>query len=138
MCLANFSHWLGQMTQPSNRYYHPVQVMLFASLSYTGTACLTSIPPMRGLSLAVLSYAISQLILPFFRLFLEPYQEVPLVPLLGQVIHLSTVLLLAKVICHLVGQPLSCKEIRKISLIFIMSLFVMKFALRKFRQQLTA
>ncbi len=136
MPLEFLSRWLDQATQPRHPLYHPVQVVMFAGLSYISTACFTSIPPSKGMTFVILAYTISQFTASLFSKLLDPYQDIALVPLIGQVVHLSVALISAKVICQLIGQSLSFKEIRKMSIVFIMTLFVMRFALRKFRQQL--
>ncbi len=136
MRFASFSRWLGQATQPHHPYYHPIQMTLFAGLSYIGTACFTSIPPVRGMTLTVLTYAISQLITPFFIQFFAPYEDLSLAPLIGQALQLTTSLILAKTICHIVGQTLSFKEVRQVCLVFFLSLYVSRCALFVFRQQL--
>ena len=136
MQAAALSHWIEQVTQPKHPLYHPVQGFLFGSCTYIGTAYLTSIPPRKGMLFAVLAYTLSQLTASFFAEFLEPYQEISLVPLIGQVMHLTTSLILAKTICSILKEPLTFKEMRQISFVFLGSLYVMRFALRKFRQHL--
>ena len=136
MPLEFLSKWLDQTTRPQHPLYHPVQIVMFAGISYISNACFTSIPPSKGMTFAILAYVISQFTAPLFSRFLDPYQEIALVPLIGQVIHLSVALILARAICQLIGQSLSFKEIRKMSIVFIITLFVMRFALRKFRKQL--
>jgi hypothetical protein len=136
MHLAAVSRWLGQATQPRHPYYHPLQITLFASLSYAGTACFTSIPPVRGMTLIMLAYAISQLVTPFFIQFFEPYEDVSLAPFIGQLLLLTISLVLAKTICHIAGQTLSCKEVRQVCTVFFLCLYVSRCALFIFRQQL--
>jgi hypothetical protein len=136
MHFRSFSLWLEQVTQPEYPYYHPIQVGLFASLSYVSTACLTSIPPVRGATLTVSAYLISQLTAPLFCEFFKPYQEIPLIPLIGQVLQWTTSLILAKVMCRIAGQVISFKEMRQIGLGFLMCLYIARWALFKFRQQL--
>lgn len=138
MRLESYSPWLEQITQPQYPYYHPIQASLFASLSYIGAACLTSISPRRAMTVAILAYAISQLISPFFCQLVGPYEDVSLVPLAAQILQLTSSLVLAKVICQFVGQTLSFKEIRHLSIVFMICLYVSRLALRKFRQQLHA
>lgn len=134
MHVGSFSRWLEQATQPRHPYYHPIQITLFASLSYAGTACFTSIPPLRGMTLIVLTHTISQLITPFFVQLFEPYKDVSLAPLVGQALQLTTSLILAKTICHIVGQTLSFKEVRQVGIVFFLSLYVLRCALFVFRQ----
>lgn len=136
MRLRSFSLWLEEVTQPEHPYYHPIQVGLFASLSYVGTACLTSIPPARGATLTVLAYLISQLTAPLFCELFKPYQDTPLIPLVGQVFQWTTSLILAKVMCRIAGQAISFKEMRQIGFVFLLCLYVARWALFKFRQQL--
>ncbi len=139
MNLVSFSHWLEEVTDPRpplHPYYHPVQIAICGSLSYIGTACLTSVPPKRAMLLTALVYTISQIITPLICPYFEPYQDISLVPLIGQVIQLTTSLLLAKVICRLVGQSLSFKDIQKVSLAFMVALCVAHFTLLKFRRHL--
>jgi hypothetical protein len=134
MSLSSFSHELEQTTRPHGPYYHFVQVTLFAGLSYIGTACWTKIRPIRGTILVVLAYGISQLITPLFVNFFEAYQDVSLVPLVGQVLQLTTSLFLANVICFLANKALSLKEIRQVSTAFLLTLFTARFVLSKFRE----
>lgn len=136
MAFASFSSWLSQITRPNHPFYHPFQISLFASLSYVGTVCLTSIPPRRGTTLAILAYAISQLISPLFCQIFESYREISLIPFVGQVLQLTTTVVLAKVICQLGQQSLSFHEIKQVSLVFLASLYVAKFVLFKLRQHL--
>lgn len=136
MNLSSLSQWLEQVTQPQHPCYHPIQATVVASISYISTACFTNIPPIRGVALVTLTYAISQLVTPFFIQIFESYQDVSLVPLLGQVLQFSVSVVLAKFVCQLANQTLSFKEIRHVSAAFLICLFVARFALRKFRQQL--
>jgi hypothetical protein len=137
MSLVSFQHWLKEASsQPSHPFYHPIQATLFASLSYAGTMCFTSIPPIRAMTFAVLAYAISQFVAPLFSELLEPYQEVELVPLTGQVLQLSTSLILAKVICSLAGLALSCKEIRKVCVVFLVSFCIFRLVIVNFFKQI--
>lgn len=134
MNLIPFSNWLEQATQPGHPFYHPSQIALFASLSYVSTACLTSLPPLRGMTLTILAYSISQFTTPLFSQLFEPYRNKSLAPFIGQVLQLSTSLMLAKVFCRLVGQSLSLKEMRQVSLVFMTCLYVSRIALLKLRQ----
>lgn len=134
MNLASLSRWLEQATRPQHPYYHPLQLTFFASLSYISTAYFTRIPPIRGMTFIISAYTISQLITPFFIQLFEPYQNIALIPLSGQVMQLSLSATLAKIICYLAGHNLSFKEIRLVSTVFLVSLYVSRFALRKLRQ----
>lgn len=136
MDLASISLWIEEVTQPEHPYYHPVQVALFAGSSYVSTLCLTSISPKRGMKVAVLAYGISQLITPFFVECFEPYRDITLVPLVGQVLQLTSSLLLTKGIYFLAGQTLSFKEIRQLGIAFLVGLAISRFVLLKFRQQI--
>jgi hypothetical protein len=88
------------------------------------------------MSLAVLAYAISQLVTPLFVECFEPYQDISLAPLIGQVLQITLSLTLAKVICHLAGHALSFQEVRQIGIVFLVSLYVSRLILLKLRQQL--
>jgi hypothetical protein len=136
MGLASCSHWLEQLTQPGHPYYHPIQVSLLASISYVSTACLTAISPTRGMTVMILAYAVSQLISPLFCQLFGLYEEVPLIPFMGQALQIATSFIVAKVICQLAGQALSFKELRQVGVVFLVSLYVSRLALRKFRQQI--
>lgn len=136
MSPATFSNWLEQVTHPNHPYYHPVQVALFAGISYVGTICLTSLPPVHGMSLAILAYAISQLVTPLFAECFEPYQDISLIPLIGQAMQITLSLVIAKVLCNLAGQTLSFKEVRQVGLVSLISLYVSRLILLKLRQQL--
>lgn len=134
MHAASFSKYLEQVTQPHHPLYHPIQLTFFACLSYIGTATLTNIPPEKGMRLTTLAYVISQLITPLFTECFEPHQNVTLVPLVGQVMQLTASFVLAKVLCNLAGHTLSFKEVRLVGTVFLITLFVFRFALLKFRQ----
>lgn len=137
MSPATFSNWIEQVTQPDHPYYHPVQIALFAGVSYMGTSCLTSLRPIHGMSLAVLAYTISQLVTPLFVECFEPYQDISLVPLIGQVLQITLSLTLAKAICHIAGYHLSFQHVRQIGLVFLISLYVSRLVILKLRQQST-
>jgi hypothetical protein len=132
MQLTSISNWLEQATQPQHPYYHPIQVALSAGISYVGTACLTSISPKRGMMLIISAYAISQLITPLFCKLFEPYQDISLVPLFGQILQIAASLVLAKVVCQLAGQTLTFKEAGKVGLVFIPSLCATRWILIQF------
>lgn len=136
MRLASFPDWLEEVTNPEHRYFHHFQITMFASISYVSTACLTSIPPTRGMVLTILAYTISELIAPLFCWLLNRYASISLVPSIGQVLQLTTSLVLAKVICHIAGQALSFKEIRQIGIVFLVTLYVTQLALLKICQNL--
>lgn len=138
MNAAAVSLWLDKVTQPEHPYYHHFQIGLFAGCSYIGTACLTRIPPKKAALFTALAYSISQWVAPLFAQLLESYQDVTLAPLIGQVLHISVTLILSKVICRIVGQSLSFEEIYQISLSCLVSLFVVRLAIRKFRQNIQA
>lgn len=136
MSVATYLNWFEQVTVPNHPFYHPVQVTFFAGISYVGTICLTSLSPAHGASLAILAYAISQLVTPLFVECFEPYQDISLAPLIGQALQMSFSLVIAKVICSLVGHTLSFKEIRQVGLVFLISLYVSRLVLLKLRQRL--
>ncbi len=119
------SNWLKQIIQPNPRYcsYYCLQMAFFGSISYVGTASLTSIPPNRGATLILSAYVISQITQPLFARLFDVYRDIPLVSVAGQFLHLITVFTLARIICLLVKYPLSFQETRKIGIVFLMSLY---------------
>lgn len=134
MYLTAFSRWLGQITQPDHLLYHPIQMSLFASLTYIGTTCLTTRSPLQAATLAALTYNISQFVTPRFIKYFEPNRDVTLAPWIGQCCQLAVSLFLAKITCNLAGQKLSFNDAKIISIAFGVSCFVAHFALRKFRE----
>ncbi len=134
-CLA-FSRYLKDITKPTHPYYYPVQISLVASLAYIGTRCFTSMPPLQGTALAVLMYSIDQFTTPLVGKLIRPYQEITLVPLLGQALHLTLSVLFTKVICQLAGYTFSFKQMRTVGLVFATTLTILHFALRQFRRML--
>lgn len=134
-CLA-FSRYLKDITKPTHPYYYPVQVSLVASLAYVGTRCFTSLPPLQGTTLAVLMYSIDQFTTPLVGKLIRPYQDITLVPLVGQVLHLTLSLLLTKAICQLAGYSFSFKQMRSVGIVFLVTLAILHFALRQFRRML--
>ncbi|WP_068468280.1 hypothetical protein [Candidatus Protochlamydia phocaeensis] len=132
--VEEFSRWLGQMTQPTHPYYFSAQLLLFSGLSYLSTACLTSIPPVQGMAFMTIAFTISHFVAPLFAKWLEPYWTVSLVPLAGQILHLTTSALLSKAICFLAGYHLTLTQIAQVSSAFLVAVYVLKFALLKFRQ----
>lgn len=137
MHLKTFSNWLETVTQPNHPFYHPLQLTFFAGISYIGTGRFTKIPPAQGMRLIASAYVISQLTTPCFVQCFEPYQNVSLVPLIGQVMQMTVSLMLAKIICNLIGDPITFKEARLVSTVFFINLFASQFALFKIKQLLS-
>lgn len=131
---TSFSNWIEEATQPNHLAYYPLQATLFATISYICTASFTSSPPMHGMTFILCAYTINCLIAPLFARCYNLYQEIALVPFIGQVIHITCSLMAAKTICHRFGQPLSSKEARQISILFLATLSVSRFILLQLRQ----
>lgn len=134
--LQAFSIWIEQVTQPDHLYYHPLQIALFANVTYITTSCLTSLPFSCAATLLISTYTISQLVTPLFVECFQPYQDIPLIPLFGHVIQITLSLILAKISCNFMGCNLSLKQIRQASLAFLTTLFVCRLILITLRQQL--
>lgn len=136
MYLEQLSRQIGELTQPSHPHYFKGQLFLFSTVSYLSSACLTSIPPLNGALFITLSFAISQVAAPFFAAQLEEYRQVTLVPLAGQCMQLTASFLSAKLICSLAGCALSLRQCAQAGMAFLITLYAIKFATRKFRQGL--
>lgn len=136
LSLRAFSTWIEQTSQPDHPYYHPLQIALFANVTYITTTCLTTLPFRCATMLVISTYAISQLVTPLFIDCFQPYQDTPLIPFFGHVIQMTLSVILAKMSCNLMGCGLSLKQIRQASLAFLITLFVCRFILIKLRQQL--
>jgi hypothetical protein len=119
MLLEHFSQWVEQATHPSYKYYFPVQCTLAAGEGYVGTLIFTKISPIRGMALSVLTFAISQLITPYFVDFFQPYSKIPLAPMAGQLLQMASSFSLALIICNIAGLALSLKKASRVCAAFI-------------------
>lgn len=127
--------FLQDSTHPQHPYYHPFQIFVFASTSYVSAAYLTSVSPARSAKAAILVYLISRLTTPLFIQLFEPYREIPLAPLIGQVFQLTATLASLKTIYFLAGHPLSFKEIRQLSIPFLIAICFSRFLILRFYRQ---
>lgn len=130
------SKWIEDVTQEKHPFYHPVQALLIGGCSYLGTACLSSTPPANAMTITITAYTISHLTAPLFSQWLEPYKDISLVPLAGQVVHLTICLSTANVICRIGGRSVSFKAVGAQLLFFLSSVSVLKLGLLRFRHNL--
>lgn len=134
--VSNFSVWLEKITQPEHPHHRYVQICLFTGLAAASTACLTSISPKKTAALFFVAYSISLLAAPIIQTIFEPYRNHSLAPLTGQLMLYSFSLLSAKMICSIIHQSLSFKEIKIVCTAFLLSLFITYLVLRIFRQKI--
>lgn len=128
------SEWLEEVTQKNHPLYHPFQMTLFGSFAYIGAASFTRNNPRHMAELFTMAYVISQLTAPLFSEWLEPYMDVSLVPLAGQVIQISISFIMANVISRLAGRKFSFRGLPYQIFFFILSLMIAQYGLQKFRQ----
>lgn len=132
--IASISSCLESITQPKHPLYHPAQAALFGGMYCISTSLFTQICPISGTILGVLAYSISQIVKPVFIELFEPYKNDTLAPFAGQFIMHSLSLYTAKLILQLAGQEISFKQLRELGIAFLITAFIARFALRKFRQ----
>lgn len=130
------SRWIEEVTQPSHPHYHPVQAALFGSISYIGTACLLSIPPENAMVVTIIAYTINLAVAPLISKWLQRHMDVSLVPLIGQVIHLSIAYGIANVICRLGGCSIPLKAVAAQILIHISAIALTRLGLLNFRHNI--
>ncbi|MFI0434516.1 MAG: hypothetical protein ACH350_02155 [Parachlamydiaceae bacterium] len=117
---------LTQAAHPHHPLYHPIQLTLFTAISSLCVSRLTGIPPTH-LSLFVASaYVISQLMTPLFVDWFQPYHHLPLAPLIGQALQITTSVVGAKITGHILRFPLSIKEIKQATLILLIAIFALQ------------
>lgn len=134
--MHSLSRWIADVTQPQHPFYHPVQALLIGGCSYLGTACLSSTPPKNAMTLTITAYTISHLTAPLFSEWLEPYKEFSLVPLVGQVVHLTICFSTANIICKIGGRSVSFKAVGTQIIFFLSTVSVLKLGLLRFRHSL--
>lgn len=95
-------------------------------LTYGVLSVATSINPRESLVFVHIAYLIDLIAAPLFAYYLEPYREVTLVPLVGQVAHLCVSVILAQAICHIFKLTINLKQTPWIGLIFVGSFYISK------------
>lgn len=135
--MQSFSIWIDDVTQPKHPYYHPVQALLFGSFSYLSTACLSSTPPKNAMTVTITAYTISQFTAPLFSKWLEPYKDISLVPLVGQVVHITLSFGTANVICRIAGRSISFKAVGAQITFFLSAISLTRLGLHKLRQNIS-
>ena len=133
---ASISQWIDKVSQPDYPYYQHVQTLLFGACGYLGAFCFTSISPKKAGLFTALTYTIDRFVAPVFAEALEPYQEVTLVPRAGQIAHITTSMVSSKIICQILREPLSFKDIKKVSFSCLGTVIVVRFVIWKLRQNI--
>ena len=134
--MHSLSRWIEDVTQPAHPFYHPVQALLIGSFSYIGAACFTKTPPKNAMTVTIAAYTISQATAPLFSRWLEPYMDVTLVPLVGQVVHLTISFSTANIICRIGGRSISFKAMFPQIMLFLTAASLARYGLLKFRHSL--
>ena len=132
------SKWVEDVTQPDHPCYHPVQALFFGTVSYLGTACFLSTPPKNAMTLTITAYTISQFTAPLFNKWLEPYMDVSLVPLVGQVVHITISFGTANIICRIAGRSISFKAVGPQIILFLSAISMTRVGLLKCRKSIKA
>lgn len=131
--MHTFHSWLENATQPTYPYYHHVQVALFGGFSYLTSALLTRTPPLNSMAITISAYTISQFTAPLFVKLLQPYKDYSLVPLTGQVVHISFCFATANLVCSIFGLSISYKLLPKEIAAFLSVIAVTRLVLQKTR-----
>lgn len=129
--MNEISTWMEEVTQRDHPLFHPVQVGLMGSISWIG-ARLFSIPPTNAVVVSILAYAINQVIAPIIGKYIEPYQEISLVPFCGQITHLALSFGSSNLLCHLVGKSLAIGDAVILGTFFLTAIAIARVALANF------
>jgi len=91
------------------------------------TSTCSSIPAQKTLVFMSGIYCINQVTAKIFAQLCEPYQDIPLIPLIGHVMHISCAVLLTKEMCSCLQLSVSFMDIKVILLCAIIaSVFIKK------------
>ena len=97
-------------------YYGALNTTLYVSISL-----LTKISGTWSLIFVHVAFLASQVVAPTFKLFLEPYRQITLIPLLTQISHLVVSTVIAKIFCAVFGMSFTKKQICTITIFFLIS-----------------
>lgn len=111
-----------------------MQVSVLSAVSYTTTGMFTGIPPIKAVFFVGVSYLIDQIVSPIFANWLEPYRNAPLVPLAGQITHLTLSGLSAHSLGLLLGMGLTRIQILQTLGLVALAFFIAFFFLSLFHQ----
>lgn len=120
--------WMKEASHLDNGF---VQGSLFGGIAWAG-ASLFSISKTNAVIVTVLAYAINQKVTSLIGKWIEPYHEMALVPLSGQIINLSVSLGSANLICHLVDKSLAISEIALLGAFLLVAAAIIQIALEHF------
>lgn len=129
--MKEIAHWVEDVTQPNHPLYHPFQCSLFGAISCIG-ASLLSIPRKNAMAVTIFAYAINQIATPHIGKWIEPYQEMALVPFSGQIVNLTVSLCSANLLCHLADISLDISEIAFLGVFLFIAVETMKIAFNHF------
>ena len=127
------SDFNASLTPPSLFRFSQKQAMLCTGLSYVIARCVKCVPPTQAILFSLSAFTTHRIAFPFFVKIFEPYQDVSCAPLAGQILLHTTSILSGKMVCYLVGYPISFKQIQQLGLYFFTFLTVIYVALFKFR-----
>ena len=133
--MQGISAWLEEATQPGHTFYHPVQACLFGGISWLG-ASLFSIPKTNAVAVSVTAYAISQFTTPLISEWLEPYMEISLIPLCGQVGNLSLAFCSANILCYLAGKSISINAAMILVAFLLATIALLRFGFNHLNQHM--
>lgn len=119
----------SQTTPPPLRHF--IRFSSFITLSVLVTKTLTSMALTKTVSFITIAYLTSHLTASIFAAFLEPYSLTPLVPIIGQVVHLSLAILIAQKACSLIKSPLSFHEVKVILACAAVAIAIFKMIIRR-------
>jgi hypothetical protein len=136
LAMLRLSTWLEQITDDQHPYYPELQSYITSSVAYLGARIFTSIPPQDAAAVTFISCAMSQTLIPWMSRKFEPYREVSLAPLSGQLTQLATSFVGANILCGIQGRMIPFRQTPALLASFLTANTVVHFAVRRFRRRI--
>jgi hypothetical protein len=106
-------------------------LLILSNLAFLSTEWLTPLSSLLGAAFISMTLLVSSVVAPLFANWLEDYRESTLVPEASKAMNIATSILLSKTICYAFGYNVTFKEIIQITASFLLSVVVLKYAIKK-------
>lgn len=129
------SSLLKPLNDPKHYLYHPARLAYCSGITYIMVELFTATSALEGATFMGIVYTVSQITLPIFTYFAEPYAEYPLGPFFGQLANLTLANLVANGLCYVMfGAAFTLEQVLIFNALFVIGLMIYYFVRAIFRE----